>query len=235
MRRVLPLLLAGCLQAPPDISVHPAPDVVDGSVAAVQPAVADLAAAVDLGVAADLAVADLARPRLPLGALCLASATPASATDDCAPGSGCVANGTVSYCEQDCSVDSDCTQAPIAGGLRPVCEKACTLSCNPAGAADGTQGCPSGTVCSYFLHSVAGTVGEAGDCIVAGPGGEGSACNDDASVCAAGLACIVPLSGASTCRRVCRLGSAAGCKTGQSCQAAFPAAVLASPVFGICT
>src|SRR4051812_9781074 len=72
---------------------------------------------------------------------------------DCGAGDACttVARG-VEYCIQACFSDADCTQPTIAGGMAPFCLPAagyCTLSCNPAGAADGTQGCPSGTACTF--------------------------------------------------------------------------------------
>jgi hypothetical protein len=81
---------------------------------------------------------------------------------------------------------------------------------------------------------VSGTFTEATSCILVGTLGEGAACNDSPDTCAAGLACIIPVSGPAACRRICRLGSSAGCKTGQSCQGPFPA-LLTSPVFGACT
>jgi hypothetical protein len=156
--------------------------------------------------------------------------------DDCGAGNTCTAIPMgISYCTQDCNRDADCTQPTVAGGIAPVClqpgaglKNFCTPSCNPVGAADGTQGCPARTACLYDLNLVGpGVDEEVSVCVAPGTIGEAGDCSSTS--CAPGLFCID-----SVCRRVCRLGSST-CPAGQTCQAPIPASVLPSPRFGVCS
>jgi hypothetical protein len=196
------------------------------------------AAPVDLGGTTTTMPRDLGNPggALPIGARCLGSANPPTAVDECAPGSACtVAHGArdVQLCHQTCLLDGDCQQATFPGGAAPLCEGAtstthgtCSISCNPVGAAAGTNGCGTGLAC-YLLSDHTRSV-EYTDCIAPGGGSEVADCsaNGDAD-CAPGLLCINVL--LSICKFTCV--DDRDCTGGESCMAFFNV----SSVYGYCS
>jgi len=168
--------------------------------------------------------------------LCGASSTPASATDNCAAGDGCIIllrdDGTAlaSQCLQYCSSDSDCRQPVAPGGIAGRCDidlgsySVCTDSCNPVGAADGTNGCPHGLSCQYIIETMRDLLPfEVTNCQQYGAQREGQSCTGHD--CAPGLTCF-----ASVCRKVCTDPSQ--CAAGVPCNST---GEVLFDHFGLCT
>jgi hypothetical protein len=185
--------------------------------------------------------------------LCGDSATPPDTSDSCAAGDGCTTLGdyngmrVADLCTQFCYTDTDCKQATYSGGLPPKCDiplmgttkyKACTISCNPVGAALGTNGCPAGLGCDYGNDGMTGSVFELTDCAPFGMVDTANPCNQmhGDEDCKPGNICATVNSGSAKCYKVCRIGQAGtDCPNGgQTCQAfgGYPNGY--NPKFGIC-
>jgi hypothetical protein len=186
---------------------------------------------------------------VPTAGLCLMSMSPPSANDECVAGDGCVTvsnyNMTkqVSLCHQFCLKDSDCTQANAAGvgpkcngGLQMSSYKACSISCNPYNAADGTNGCPTGLACTYGVDGTAPNEFEFSDCAPYGAGDATTDCtahgNED---CKPGFICVTISGGPSPgtkCHQICRATMNGDCTgSGMTCQALSGPPM---PKFGFC-
>lgn len=187
------------------------------------------------------------------GGLCGSSMTPPATADECVKSDGCIGSSdvnnanTVFLCLQFCHGDSDCKQPTVTGSVAPRCDtplmdttayEVCSVSCNPYGAADGTNGCPAGLACRYFVDDQRDKpkVFEVTDCLHYGTADKDGDCtahgNDD---CKPGFICVTLMNGSTTtntCKTVCRTSKGnADCGGGQACQAF---SGVTGAVFGAC-
>jgi hypothetical protein len=137
--------------------------------------------------------------------------------EDCVPGAqcfefGCAGATKPKACLQFCRSDAECGAGRCSVGVpcmdRMTDFRVCSRACDPTGAA--TTGCAAGLSCFLFP-------GEIPDCDCRAPsrtGSDGQSCKDSRE-CQPGLLCVT-MSGAGTCRPLCRLDDPK-CAAGTTC------------------
>jgi len=153
----------------------------------------------------------------------------------CQPGYLCVGSRGQNFCQKLCAADADCDGGALCvgqlgdgmGGTVPGV-LLCGVSCDPI----GSTPCPTGSACTIAREAM-GAMRFYTMCRAAGMVTEGVACAD-ARDCLAGLVCVGPEGGATTCQRYCLAATGTGCGPGTACTQFSDMPVVGGIEYGAC-